>query len=90
MKKIIIALVLPFSLSIAACGGGDSSTVGKLGKLADEMCACKNAECADKVDAKIKDLKKTASKPSDSDMKKVEELSSKVQKCWMDAQMGKQ
>jgi hypothetical protein len=89
MKRIITAILLPLSITLAtACGGGGNSTVDKLGKLANEMCACKTGECADKVDAQIKELKKTASKPSDSDMKKVGELSQKVQKCWMDAQMA--
>ena len=88
MKRIILSVIAPLAFTFAAACGGDS-TVDKLGKLAGEMCGCKDAACAEQVDAKITDLKKTASKPADSERAKVEELSMKIQKCYMDAQFSK-
>ena len=43
MKNFLIIL----SLSLAACSGKEEAS--KMTKLADQMCACKDSACADKL-----------------------------------------
>ena len=45
MKNFL--LLLPLTLSLAACSGKEEAS--KMKKLADQMCACKTVECADKL-----------------------------------------
>lgn len=90
--KTIAKTLTPFLftltlLTAGACGGG-GGTVGKLNKLADEMCECKDAKCATEVDKKVSELKKTAKKPKDSDKEKAQKALAKIRECWMKAQLG--
>ncbi len=55
MKRISAALVgLVFCFGVAACGGGGEA--GKMQKLKDEACACKDKDCYDKVKSKWDDM----------------------------------
>jgi hypothetical protein len=67
----------------AACGGGE---IGELEKLADEMCACKDAACATKVAEKMEKVGeklkgKEKSDFSEADQKKVMAAAMKVMEC---------
>ena len=70
----------------AACGGGE---IGELEKLADEMCACKDAECAKKVEEKLGKLKgKDPSEYSEGDQKKIAAAAMKVMSCQSKLEAG--
>ncbi len=85
---MIRAIVMSLSLAGlmfggAACGGGDD-IVSDAQKLADEVCACKDQACLDKVDAKADEMKKKykkTDKPSEEVMKKLMEIGKKVDEC---------
>ncbi|HLU68118.1 MAG TPA: hypothetical protein VKZ63_17665 [Kofleriaceae bacterium] len=63
----------------AACGGNE---VAELEKLADEMCACKDMDCAKKVEEKLSKLEgKEPDKYSEEDQKKIMAAAMKVASC---------
>ena len=67
----------------AACGGGE---IGELEKLADEMCACKDAACAKKVEEKAEKAaeglkKKDKADFSEDEQKKLMAIGKKMMEC---------
>ena len=82
MKRAMMWLALSGILSVgAACGGDDMVSDAK--KLVDEMCACKDAECLAKVEAKGDEMKKKYSdqKPSEDQMKELMAIAGKATEC---------
>ncbi len=78
------AIVCAFLSLSTACGSG--GMIADAEKIADEMCACKDAACleevgkkASKMQEKYKDMKDK--KPSEDDMKKLMAVAEKMQKC---------
>src|SRR6476659_5379892 len=75
-------------VGLAACGGGDK---GKMKKMKDAMCACKDAACVDKVQKDYADFMKSmeekykGDKKPDEDMMKIGE---EMAKCMSDAMAG--
>ncbi|HTJ42159.1 MAG TPA: hypothetical protein VL463_08685 [Kofleriaceae bacterium] len=73
---------------MAACGGGDK---GKMKKMKEAMCACKDAACVDKVQKDYADFMKSmeekykGDKKPDEDMMKIGE---EMAKCMSDAMAG--
>ena len=77
MKKLTFAVSAALSLALAACGGKPGEEfVGKLSKLKDEMCACKDKACAEKVSKEMSDWAEKASKTKAS--KEQEEEAMKI------------
>jgi hypothetical protein len=56
MMKLGKTLAVGVMLSLAACGGGDA---GKMTKIKDEICACKDLQCVSKVEKDNEDFKKS-------------------------------
>lgn len=76
MKKLVLITILGLA---AACGGGD---VGKLKKLSDEACACKDKACADKVNKEMDEVINGMKKePSESEAKTLMESMAKAGEC---------
>jgi hypothetical protein len=88
MKKIGMAIAIGALGLMAACGGGDK---GKMKKMKDAMCACKDAACVDKVQKDYADFMKSmeekykGDKKPDEDMMKIGE---DMAKCMSDAMAG--
>jgi Sec-independent protein translocase protein TatA len=88
MKNILRSgAVLAMVLGLSACGGKAGEAIGAMKKAADDMCACKDKACADKVNAalektmeKYKDVKGT-----EADGKKLEPIMKKMMDCSMKA-----
>ncbi|MFT3698582.1 MAG: hypothetical protein QM831_35885 [Kofleriaceae bacterium] len=75
MKKLLLITTMMF----AACGGGD---VGKLKKLADDACACKDKACADKVNKEMDEVVNGMKKePSEAEAKDLMEAMTKAGVC---------
>ena len=89
MKRLMMVSMFA-GLALAGCSKSDD-LVGKMQGFKDQMCACKTADCADKVQADEEkwesDIKK-GSKPDGDTMKKLEDLSDKMTDCYMNAKMG--
>jgi len=82
MKNVGVAitgLVIALAFTLGACGG--DGVVGKYSKLVDEMCKCKDKACSDKMRTKRRDLQKSVSKPSKSEMEKIGKLDKKWREC---------
>ena len=82
MKRAMMWLALSGALSFgAACGGDDMVSDAK--KLVDEVCACKDTACLEKVEAKGDELKKKYGdkKPSEEQMKELMKLAEKGDAC---------
>lgn len=82
MKKLktfgaILSMTVFLGLG-AGCGG---DLVGKIDKLADEACACKDMACAEKVQAKLMDLVKDAKEPSKGDQEKIMKSMERMGEC---------
>ena len=75
-------------VGLTACGGGDK---GKMKKMKEAMCACKDAACVDKVQKDYADFMKSmedkykGDKKPDEDMMKIGE---EMAKCMTDAMTG--
>jgi hypothetical protein len=70
-----LALALPLFV------GCKASTADQVETIADEMCACKDSACARSVGDKLKELMKTAEKPSDADKDKVKKAVERMEGC---------
>ena len=80
MKKLT-GLTFTLALLLGACGGGSA---GKLEKLKDEACACKDKACAEAVDKKLEaEIEKLSSKgePDDATKKKIVEVMLEAGEC---------
>ncbi len=88
MKKLGMVIAVGALGFIAACGGGDK---GKMKKMKEAMCACKDAACVDKVNKDYADFMKSmedkykGDKKPDEDMMKIGE---EMAKCMSDAMAG--
>jgi hypothetical protein len=81
MKKLILCATFLFA---TACKGGLDAKLDDLGKIRDAMCACKDKACADEQHDKYIAWKKSNSKddkPSESQMKKYEDIRKELQEC---------
>jgi hypothetical protein len=95
MKNLTIAFLTTASLfAVGACkkkGGGDAAeAVTQMTKFKDEMCACKDKACADKVqesmtkwstDMAAKAGDKKDQKPDEATMKKMTEVGTQYGEC---------
>ena len=80
MRKILVATLL---LGLGACGGG-SELEKKMKKSRDDMCACQNKECADKVQEEYKAWTTEArkgEKPDKDTMEKLDKIDSEYKAC---------
>ena len=86
LKAVICAVGLS-SLMLAGCG---NSVVKEAEALADEICACKDAECAKKVQEKFMEWakKNKDAKGSESDIEKLTAVSKRIMECAMKIQAG--
>lgn len=86
------ALLLVCVLGVVGCkkDAGDrfEEILTELGKLKDQMCACKDAACADKVGEARRDYKKTMrekldknAKPTEDQDRRGKQLESDLQAC---------
>ncbi len=76
-------LVVTFLLGLGACGGG-SELEKKMKKSRDDMCACKDQACADKVQADYKAWTTEArkgDKPDEATLKALDKLDGEYKAC---------
>jgi hypothetical protein len=97
-KKISIVFMAGMALASFGCkkkGGGDA--LGKMTEMADDMCKCKDKDCADKVVAKMKTWSDEQAKNADKnatadtnpdDAKKFQEVNTKYSDCMTKAMTG--
>ncbi len=79
MKKLLLLVSFSlFTLSAAGCGNGD---LGKLTKLKDEACACKDKACADAVNKKIDAAMQGMKEPSADEAKKYMDVMTEAGVC---------
>jgi hypothetical protein len=76
MKKLL--LLVSFSVFAAACGSGD---LGKLTKLKDQACACKDKACADAVNKQMDEAMQGMKEPSADEAKKFMEVMTEAGTC---------
>lgn len=88
LKKFGAILSMLAFFGLAGCGG---DLPGKIDKLADEACACKDKECMEKVGKKFEELLKNVKKEdvSEGDAEKVEKSMSRMMECAAKIEMGK-
>ncbi len=81
IKKLLVANLLAASLLVAGCG--KNKAVKAMEDLADEVCACKDTNCAmeamKNLQAKMKDL--MDEKGTQSDVEAIQAASKKMQGC---------
>ena len=97
MKNLTMVFLAATALTSFGCKkkGGAGEAMAKMGEFKDQMCACKDKACADKVQDSMNkwsaDNAKNAGdkpeKPSDEDMKKMQDVGTKYGEC-MAAAMG--
>jgi len=98
MSKITIAFLAAVSIASFGCKkkGGAGDAMAKMGEFKDQMCACKDKACADKVQESMnkwsaenaKNAGDKPEKPSDEDMKKMTEVGTKYGECMTKAMSG--
>ena len=91
MKNLTIAFLAVASLTSFGCKkkGGAGEAMAKMSEFKDQMCKCTDKPCADKVQADMNkwsaDNAKNAGdkpeKPSDEDMKKMQDVGTKYGEC---------
>jgi hypothetical protein len=84
LRTMVVSLGFA-ALFLAGCG---NEVVKKVEEFADRACACKDTQCAEKVQADfMKFIADNADKKgSESDKNKVEKAAERLMKCIMDAQ----
>ena len=90
MKNILRSgAVLAMVLGLSACGGKADEAIGELKKIKDEMCACKDKACAEKVTEKMMKMgeKHKDTKATESQMKAASGITEELTKC-MSKAMG--
>ena len=99
MSKITIAFLAAVTVASFGCkkkGGGAGEAMAKMGEFKDQMCACKDKACADKVqDAMNKWSAENAKnagdkqeKPDDKTMKEMQDVGTKYGECMAKAMGG--
>ena len=80
-KSLTLALGLSSMFALGAC----SSDLDKVEKFADELCACKDAACADKVGEEAKKAigDEAMKKLAKEHPKEIEKLMGKIMECSM-------
>lgn len=82
MKNLIKTALAVSFVSLAACGGGGAdAAIAKMGKMADELCACKDMPCAEGVMKKMSSMKEPSGKPSKGQMEKAMKIAEKMADC---------
>ena len=88
MKKLTLAFAVAMAFLAVGCkkkGGDSAAAMKKMTEFKDQMCACKDAECAKKVsDAMLADSKASAGKEtkySEADQKKATEIGTAMSEC---------
>ena len=82
MKNLIKTALAVSFVSLAACGGGGAdAAIAKMGKMADELCACKDMPCAEGVMKKMSSMKEPSGKPSKAQMEKAMKIAEKMADC---------
>jgi hypothetical protein len=84
LRALFLSLPLALSFSLAGCGGDSlDADAQKFVALADEVCNCKDKECADKVKEKWEKLEDELDKKyegkKDLDEKKMKEAFAKAE-----------
>ncbi len=97
MQKIIRTSALVFAFGLVACKSDVDEAVGKMKKFADDMCACKDKACAEKVTAEMvkygeemakKHEGKAEPAVNDAQKKEMEEAMKKLTECTTKAMGG--
>ncbi len=98
MKNLTIAMMAVAALTSVGCKkkGGAGEAMAKMGEFKDEMCKCTDKKCADAVQDKMnkwsaenaKSAGDKPEKPSDEDMKKMQEVGTKYGECMAKAMGG--
>jgi hypothetical protein len=96
MRNHLLPVLFGVGLTLFGCGSKSTfdEALSGVKTYKDKMCACKDAACADQVDedydkfregmkAKMKD-----SKPSEDQIKQLEDVESAMGKCHADAAIG--
>ena len=90
MKNILRSgAVLAMVLGLSACGGKADDALKELSALKNEMCACKDKACAEKVTEKMMKMgeKHKDTKATESQMKAAAGITEELTKC-MSKAMG--
>lgn len=97
MQKIIRISALVFAFGLVACKSDVDEAVGKMKKFSEDMCACKDKACAEKVTADMvkygeemakKHEGKAEPAVSDAQKKEMEEAMKKLTECTTKAMGG--
>lgn len=97
MQKFIrTSAALMLVLSLGACKSEVDEAIGKMKKFSDDMCACKDKACAEKVTAEMtkygeEAAKKDAAKattPTEAQAKEMVDSSKKMGECMAKAMGG--
>ena len=90
MKNILRSgAVLALVLGLTGCGGKAGEAIGEMKKLKDEMCACKDKACADRVTEDFAALgeKHKNTKATEAQIREAGKIAEEYGKCMM-AAMG--
>ena len=90
MKNILRSgAILAMVLGLGACGGKADEAIAAFKKAADDMCACKDKACAEKVTEKMMKMgeKHKDTKATESQMKVAPGITEELTKC-MSKAMG--
>ena len=91
MKTILCGgAVLALILGLSACGGKGDAAIGDMKKIKDEMCACKDKACAEKVTEKMMKMgeKHKDTKATEAQMKAMATITEELTKCMSKAMTG--
>ena len=87
MKNLSI-IAVSLLLGLGACGNKFDKAISEAEGFKDKMCACKDKDCAEKVDADFKSWNKEMKekfgkddKPNEDQMKKVMEVQKAYREC---------
>jgi hypothetical protein len=81
--KLVLATVA-FS-SLLAVGGCSKDKVKFMNEFADEICKCKDADCAKKVSEKFEKQAKDMGEPTEAEKKAMEPAMKKMMECMLKA-----
>jgi hypothetical protein len=81
-SKLVVGVA--FGLGLAACGSKGDDLVGKVTSFKNKVCACKDADCAEKERDAYRAWRseaKKAAKPSDDVIKKLQAVEKEMGDC---------
>ena len=86
MKSSWTTVLATTLLAIAACGGEQTRDptergIARLATLADKLCACADAKCADGVMAEVATIKEPESKPTEAQMARAMKIAQRMGDC---------